>query len=173
MLHGGEAAASLARKGKLHFTFLSGYAKLCLKGGTKQISIIVRHQSRQGEWKMTEYNNIIETSEKDVLKSARKWESICKISNVILSLIYIPTGFVFGFLGLMFFSLGFSENIFSAICSFVSSATFLLTPIFCVIGIVLSVIFRKKKSLYASFLIQFLPFGTLGIAVFAFFFSLF
>ena len=122
---------------------------------------------------MTEYNNIIETSEKDVLKSARKWESICKISNVILSLIYIPTGVVFGVLGLLFLSLGFSENSFSAICAFVSSATFLLTPIFCVIGIVLSVIFRKKKSLYASFLIQFLPFCTLGIAVFAFFLSLF
>jgi len=121
---------------------------------------------------MIEANNVIETSEDCRLKSIKKWELICKTSNIILSAIYVLFGWIFGFLGIMFFSLGFSDKIFTAVCSFLASLLFLLTPIFCILGIVLSVLFRKKDKYAASFLIQFLPFCMLGAALVLFFLSM-
>ena len=121
---------------------------------------------------MTDFDNVFETSEDSFLKSTKKWERICKTSNIILSVLYALFGWVFGFLGLMFFSLGFSDKPFTASCSFLASLLFFLTPVFCVLGIVLSVFFRRKKSFSTSFLIQFLPFGTLGGALFLFVLSI-
>ena len=121
---------------------------------------------------MIEANNVIETSEDRRLRSIKKWELICKTSNIILSVIYVLFGWIFGFLGIMFFSLGFSDEPFVAIFSFLSALLFLLTPIFCILGIVLSVLFRKKDKYAASFLIQFLPFCMLGAALVLFFLSM-
>ena len=121
---------------------------------------------------MIDSHNVIETNEDRRLKSIKKWELICKVTNFILSVVYVLCGWIFGFLGIMFFSLGFSDEPFVAICSFfLSSLLFLLTPGFCILGIFLSVLYRKKKVFLASFLIQFLPFGTLGIALVSFFLS--
>ena len=121
---------------------------------------------------MIEVNNVMETSEDRRLKSIKKWELICKTSNIILSVIYVLFGWIFGFLGIMFFSLGFSDEPFVAICSFLSALLFLLTPAFCALGIFLSVLYRKKKVFAVSFLMQFLPFGTLGFALISFFLSI-
>ena len=46
---------------------------------------------------MIESNNVIETSEDRRLKSIKKWELICKTSNIILSVIYVLFGWIFGF----------------------------------------------------------------------------
>ncbi len=100
-----------------------------------------------------------------------KWDIICETSNIVLSVMYVLWGWVFSFLGIMFFSLGSPDEPFKAICHYCSSALLLLTPIFCILGIVFSVLFRKKKAYVASFIIQFSPFLTLGIAVVLFFLS--
>lgn len=121
---------------------------------------------------MTDFNNAFETGDDSLLKSTKKWALICKISNIVLSILYTLCGWIFGFLGLMFFSLGFSEEPFVAICSFLASLLFALTPVFCVFGIAFSILLRKKKSFMASFMIQFLPFVTLGIALVSFFLSM-
>lgn len=120
---------------------------------------------------MADLNNVIEAGEEVLQKSMKKWEQVCKISNIVLSVLYVLCGWLFGFLGLMFFSLGLPDNPFTAFCSFSASLLFFLTPVFCILGIVLSVIFRKKKSFSASFMIQFLPFCTLGGALVLFFIS--
>ena len=121
---------------------------------------------------MTDSNNVMETSEDNCLKSTKKWEIFCKTSNIILSVVYVLYGWIFGFLGLMFFSLGLPDAPFTAVCYFLAVLLFSLTPIFCILGIVLSVILRKKKAFLVSFLIQFLPFATLGVSVVSFFLSI-
>jgi ABC-type siderophore export system fused ATPase/permease subunit len=121
---------------------------------------------------MTDSDHVIETSEDNCAKSMKKWERACRVSNIILSIVYVPGGWIFGFLGLMFFSLGLPDAPFTAICSFVASLLFLLTPVFCILGILFSVLLRKKNAFVAAFLIQFLPFMTLGIALVSFFLSI-
>lgn len=101
----------------------------------------------------------------------KKWDITCKISNIVLSVIY-AVSFLFPFgLGLTLLSLGFAEKTYIAVCSLISSLLLLLTPVFCVLAIVFSIVFRKKQNYVASLLIQFLPFGTIGVAVIAFFLS--
>lgn len=101
-----------------------------------------------------------------------KWKNIYKISNIILTIIYTLFGWFFSFLGIMFFSLGLPNETLSAICSFLSSLMLLLTPAFCMFGIVFSVILRKKENYIASFIIQFVPFATLAIALVTFFLAI-
>ena len=101
----------------------------------------------------------------------KKWDITCKISNIVFSIIYGLFSWIFAFLGIMFFSLGLPDKAFSAICSFVSSLLFLLTPLFCVLAIVFSVLLKKRKNYLASLLIQFVPFGVLGVALVSFLLS--
>lgn len=101
-----------------------------------------------------------------------RWEYICITSNIILSVIYALGGWLPGVLGLFFFSLGFSDQPFVAFCCILASLLFLLTPVFCIFGVVFSVLLRKKKAYVTSFMIQFLPFAALGIALVSFFLSI-
>lgn len=102
----------------------------------------------------------------------KKWHRICKISNIIFSVLYVLFAWFFTLLGIMFLTSGFSDGIFVAVCCCLGSLLFLLTPIFCIFGIVFSVLLRKKEQFLASFFVQFLPFGTLGVALVSFFFSM-
>ncbi len=82
-----------------------------------------------------------------------KWEKICKISNVCLSVFYVMFWEFFGFVGFWFMTLAKNAvMLWSGI-----GIGFLLTPLSCILGIVLSVRFRKKQKYGAAFLIQFLP----------------
>ena len=121
---------------------------------------------------MIGFNRVTESSEGHRLNSMKKWDFVCKCSNIILSVLYVLCGWIFGFLGVMFLSLGVSGAPFTVICSLLSSILFLITPVFCFLGIFLSVIYRKRETYLASFLIQFLPFGTLGVALVLFFLSI-
>ena len=116
---------------------------------------------------MTDFNNSFEANEDSCLTSSEKWVHVCRISNILLSILYIPGGWYFGFLGIMLFSLGISD-----IFSFLMSLLILFTPVFCVLGIVFSVHLRKKKAFAASFKIQFIPFVALGAALFFYILSM-
>ena len=112
---------------------------------------------------MIEANNVIETSEDCRLKSIKKWELICKTSNIILSVIYVLFGWIFGFLGIMFFSLGFSGEPFVAIFSFLSALLFLLTPAFCALGIFFICSLQEKEG-FRSFVPDAVPsFWNIGL----------
>jgi len=93
-----------------------------------------------------------------------KRNRICKISNVIVSVLYIISAWIFTVLGVMLFSLGLPDKFFPFIWSFTSAFLCSITPIFCVLGIALSIRLRKKYNYVASFWVQFIPFGTLGVA---------
>ena len=88
------------------------------------------------------------------------------ISNIVLSVIYSTTSWIFSFFGLMLYVYTPKEPFaVGQIFLLESSIIFLCTVIFCVIGIVLSVVFRKKQKYTASFIIQFLPFFTVLFAI--------
>ncbi len=93
-----------------------------------------------------------------------KRNRICKVSNVIVSVLYILSAWIFTVLGIMLFSLGLPDKVFPFIWSFTSATLLSFTPIFCVLGIALSIGLRKRYNYVASFLVQFIPFGTLGVA---------
>ena len=114
---------------------------------------------------MTDSDKLVDTCEGNYLKPTRKWELICIISNIIFSVVYALGGWIFVVLGLMVFSLGFSDVSFSVVCSLLAALLCFLVPVFCVLGIVFSIKLRKMEAFLASFLIQFLPFDILGIAL--------
>jgi hypothetical protein len=68
--------------------------------------------------------------------------------------------------------LGSSDSFLEIVFYFTASVLFLLIPLFAALGIVFSVILRKRGAFLASFLIQFLPFSILGFAVIAFWLSI-
>ena len=94
-----------------------------------------------------------------------KWDVVCFVSNILLSILYMTLSWLFSFLGLMFFNLGFPDDVLRSSLGMLSSLMLLLTPVFCILAIVFSYLLRKKENYIASFLIQFCPFGTLGAAV--------
>lgn len=88
------------------------------------------------------------------------------ISN-IFSLIFVgPFSLYFSVLGFMFLcSIDPAWSI-AKIISLFSGILFLITPILCFVGIVLSVIFRKRGRYKDSYLIQLLPFFSVILGVF-------
>ncbi len=86
----------------------------------------------------------------------------------ILGTLYLLFGWMYGFLGLFFFSLGLSGNGVSSFFGIFSALLFSLTPVFCILGIWFSALLHKKDRWTEAFLIQFLPFVTLGQAAFLF-----
>lgn len=121
---------------------------------------------------MNKFRNMFELNRRG-LTSTKKWERICKAGNIILSVLYVPGGLFFGFLGIMFLSLGSSDISFNTVCYYLAAILFLLTPVFSILGIVFSVIYRRKKRFADAFRIQFLPIGILGYALVFFLLSVF
>lgn len=98
---------------------------------------------------------------------------LCIVSNIILSVLYVPMSlFPFG-LGLMALGMGAAhwEFTLEAVLTLLFLLLLFLTPLFCISGIVLSVIQRKRENYTAAFWVQFLPLGTLGFALVLFFFA--
>ena len=95
------------------------------------------------------------------------------VSNIILSFLYVPMClYPFG-IGLMALGMGAPnwEFTFEAVYTLLFLLLLFLTPLFCILGIVLSVIQRKKENYATAFWVQFLPLGTLGLALVLFFFA--
>ncbi len=101
------------------------------------------------------------------MKNQRKINIAGIISNIILSVLYAICSWFVSVFGLLFLT-ALSSNNWSVLLVFQLIACILLvaTPIFSIVGIVLSVIMRKKEKFTLSFLIQFLPFLTCGFSIF-------
>lgn len=124
---------------------------------------------------MQDFNYESAKSQRLVDWSTQKKNFICKTGNIILSIIYLSGSWVFSFFGLIMFTmgvLGSSDSFLEIVFYFTASVLFLLIPLFAVLGIVFSVILRKRGAFLSSFLIQFLPFSILGFAVIAFLLSI-
>ena len=93
----------------------------------------------------------------------RIWERVCKISNIVMSVIYFLSSWLFSFFGIMFLSLGLPEQPFKAVCALLACFLLVLIPVFCILGIVFSVITRREKHYGVAFAVQFFPFAVLGL----------
>ena len=88
------------------------------------------------------------------------------ISNVVFSLIYLSCSWILSFFGLLVLINGFLQgNELAQSFLLISGVLFLGTVLFCIVGIVLSIIFRMREKYVASFLIQLLPFGSTLLAL--------
>lgn len=93
--------------------------------------------------------------------------TLCVISNILLSIFYISSSWVLSlvsFLLMTGMSWSWSPD---EVIGFLLLIVVFLTPIFCILGIVFSVIQRKRENYAAAFWIQFLPFAVIGIALVA------
>ena len=93
------------------------------------------------------------------------------IGNIIMILIYIPLSFVLMFTGLFLFSL-FDWSMWSVdmLPWFFSVALLMLTPVFCIGSIVVSIIRLEREEYAASLRARFFPFIPFGVAVVVMFF---
>ncbi len=90
---------------------------------------------------------------------------ICIISNVVLSYFYVSTSWMVSLAALFYITaLNFQASIVEAFWC-VALGIIILTPIFCILGIVLSILRWRKDHYVSAFLWQFLPFATLGLSV--------
>lgn len=88
------------------------------------------------------------------------------ISNILSVFLIGPFSFYFFILGLLFITgVDFTWS-FSCIINIVSNLMFLCALPACVIGIILSVVFRKKGKYKESYFIQLLPFASVITGVF-------
>ena len=95
------------------------------------------------------------------------------ISNILSILLIGPFSIYFSVLGFLFSThMDFSWSIFSAI-NVIAIVAFIWTLPACVIGIILSVIYRKKGKYKESYLIQLLPLAVAIIGVFLFVIGMF
>lgn len=96
-----------------------------------------------------------------------KLKKILGIISNIVSLVFVtPFSFYFGVLGLLLLSSTDFTWSFLCIIQTISSALFICAPLSCILGIILSVIFRKKGNYKNSYLIQLLPFMLVLLGIF-------
>lgn len=90
----------------------------------------------------------------------------CIISNILLSILYAVSSWIILILGYLLLHGNWSAGLSVEKALYYASALLLMaTPLFCLAGIILSVIFRKREKYTLSFSIQFLPFISCRIAV--------
>ena len=95
------------------------------------------------------------------------------ISNILSILLIGPFSICFSVLGFLFLGLmDFSWSFFSVI-NVIATVAFIWALPACVLGIILSVIYRKKGKYKESYLIQLLPLAVAIIGVFLFFIGMF
>lgn len=102
-------------------------------------------------------------NESEVSQKMKK--ALCMISNILLSILYVPASVfpsIIGFMLLVYGRWGWSYD---AVIGVLCCAILLLTPLFAILGMILSVIYRKRENYSSAFLVQFLPFGTIGFCV--------
>jgi len=95
-------------------------------------------------------------------------KAICIISNIILSYFYLSTSWMLSLAALFYITaLNFQASIVEAFWC-VALGIIILTPLFCILGIVLSIIKWRKEHYVHAFLWQFLPFATLAFSLLLF-----
>ena len=95
-------------------------------------------------------------------------KAICIISNIVLSYFYISTSWMVSAAALFYITaLNFEGSVVEGFWC-VALGIIILTPLFCILGIVLSIIKWRKEHYVRAFLWQFLPFATLGLSILLF-----
>ena len=96
-------------------------------------------------------------------------KAICIISNVLLSGFYISTSWMVSAAALFYLvALGWDWTSSAQIIWAVATALIVLTPLFCLLGIIISIVKWSRERYFGAFLVQFLPFATMGISVLLF-----
>ena len=92
---------------------------------------------------------------------------LCKVSNVLLSVLYIPVSIYWAIFGVLLIVAmdRFHVDSVGEVVFLLSAIIMVLTPIFAILGIALSVAQRKKERYGTSFLVQLLPLTTMGLSV--------
>jgi hypothetical protein len=101
----------------------------------------------------------------------KPFKGVSIASNIALSVLYFFVSWIPGVLGTFGVFMVISElngGSLEAILLITLLSLLAATPLFCIAGIALSVVFRRREKLAASFTVQFLPFFTLGLAFFLF-----
>ena len=92
-------------------------------------------------------------------------KTICIISNILLSYFYISTSWMVSAAALFYFvAVDWEMTSFIHICWMLGCGIIALTPIYCILGIVFSILSWRKEHYLGAFLVQFLPFGTLTLS---------
>ena len=92
-------------------------------------------------------------------------KAICIISNILLANLYISTSWMVSAAALFYMAALDLQNSTVEVLWFVGLCIIALTPIFCILGIVISIVKWVKERYLSAFLVQFLPFGTMAISV--------
>ena len=109
--------------------------------------------------------------ESEVQKMKKILGTVC---NIIMALFYAPISLYLFFFGFFFLTLtDWMEQSWDAIFYFSSSALMILTPLFCILAIVLSAKKRKREQHAASFRVQFFPLTIIGLALILMFIPMF
>ena len=96
-------------------------------------------------------------------------KTICIIGNILLSSLYLSTSWMVSAAALFYLiAIGWDWTSPAQIVWVAATALIALTPIFCILGIILSIVKWAKERYLGAFLVQFLPFGTLGFSVLLF-----
>lgn len=106
------------------------------------------------------YNKFINLFEVSGMKMLDK---ISMISNIILGLLYVPLSFFCLLLQMASDGTVGATNPLYIQMNRIFCMVALTVPFFCVVGIVLSIVFRKKGCYVWSFIIQFLPIVVFGL----------
>ena len=99
---------------------------------------------------------------------------LCTASNVLLSVLYIPLSCqwaIFGVLLMVAMERFHIDSVGEAVF-LLSAVIMVLTPVFAILGIALSVAQRKKERYGISFLVQLLPLTTMGLSVLVLYLSM-
>lgn len=88
------------------------------------------------------------------------------ISNVISLVFVFPFSAYFFLLGLLLLSLDSFTISLANLLTLTAMALFIISPLLCILGIVMSVIFRAKGKYLYSYLIQLMPFVSIVLGVF-------
>lgn len=99
---------------------------------------------------------------------------LCKVSNVFLSVLYIPLSCYWAIFGVLLIVAmdRFQIDSVGEVVFLLSAVIMVLTPIFAILGIALSVAQRKKERYGTSFLVQLLPLTTMGLSVLVLYLSM-
>ena len=101
-------------------------------------------------------------------------KTICIISNILLSILYISTSWIVSAVALYYFvAANWDMTSFIHICFRLDCGIIALTPIFCILGIVFSILCWRKERYLGAFMVQFLPFGALTLSALFFVVSIY
>ena len=93
-------------------------------------------------------------------------KAICIITNILLSSFYISTSWMVSAAALFYFvAVSWDMTSFIHVGWMLGCGIIALTPIFCILGIVLSIRKWRKERYLGAFLVQFLPFGTFALSI--------